>query len=730
LEQLNHAHEEINNHIDKAYYKLTVQVSDDLTFLFNELINNSSQIRMRAHAPKHNASTIRKQNEFLASLPSLWKQDQLLRMNSLLLETVLFTFSEKVRRILYDTSGGFKEAIGSANDNFFDRIEKLLQPKKISSESLNSFISDGTFSAGRVKVELKNHLDNMLRRIRLAENHFTEHMSLQPELNKNQMFSTTLSSSPNVDVYVRRLADFLVQQNLFSPLQQKIIDISEKVDGIALQIQDSLQRISIYLESNNTDNQRDGQWKNVVETEFQHLQKTREELQSYGIYLEKFVLERITTLEAVLSPGSFTDQIKSLQQYVKKEAQKRKWDGIYQMLTKSKNSIRHTVSQIWFRQSKGLLLTERLRKSENHTQTRVNDVLALRSKMLANNHILGEVPFYYQQLFTQRQYHLNDFFVGRQRELQQFKLALENYQKGFHGGIMVAGERTSGKSFFCHYAAKTALKTSQSYVIHAPFSGAISTSIFKTQLQKATDIYGSYDEIFSALPPLSVIIIEDMELWWEKSANGMRVIEQILFLMERYSSKVLFLINANIHSFWVINALRKIESYFLNIIELEPLDAGEIQEAVMRRHKSSNLQFELENHSRPVINSIRQARLFNQYFNYSKGNIGVALNSWLINIKGIENDQIVIGFPEIPNDDSLHPLETEWLLLLVQFFIHKRLTHQKLLRITMDTHQMVFRKLNILKRSGLIYEDSDGVFEIDRYLYPIIRKKLKEKQLL
>jgi len=370
-----------------------------------------------------------------------------------------------------------------------------------------------------------------------------------------------------------------------------------------------------------------------------------------------------------------------------------------------------------------------MKQTGNERGARVDDILAIRNKLIHSPEVEEQIPFYYRQLFRRKQYYLNELWVNRARELSQARAAYDNYQKGFRGGLLVRGERNSGRSFFSQYAARYLAPEARIYTVYPPFSGSLSTSIFKTQLQKATDIYGSYDEIFSKMDSQAILVIDDLELWWEKSENGFRVIDQIVFLMERYSPKCWFIVNVNTHSFRVINSIKKIESYFLKLVELQPFNAEQLRDIILKRHNSSSLRYTFKNRKSKYITALDNARLFNRYFHYSQGNVGVALNAWLTNITSVENNTLRIKFPEVPDARVLDYLESDWLLIILQFVLHKRLTLQRLQRITHENANVLLKKLSTLKRAGIITE-SNGVYEPDLNLYPFIKNRLIEKQVL
>ncbi|MFH1321856.1 MAG: hypothetical protein ABII90_14545 [Bacteroidota bacterium] len=283
---------------------------------------------------------------------------------------------------------------------------------------------------------------------------------------------------------------------------------------------------------------------------------------------------------------------------------------------------------------------------------------------------------------------------------------------------------------------------------------------------------GKYETLFGALPQNCAVIINDLELWWERSKNGFDIINSIVNLINDYGNKCFFIINVNSHSFRFINHIQPIDNYFLSIIECEPFNAEELKDIILFRHKSTGLKFELDSpqngHSslggkcnESNISGWRQARLFSKYFNYSRGNVGVALQAWISNIKKVIVDdkrlsrqgkeeavgRLLIEQPKLPDIERLKYLKPDWALLIIQFVLHKRLTLEKLQRIIKTESQVhegetkqhlstnensLMRQINTLKRAGIVVENArdSSVLELNQFIRPHLVNELVDRGIL
>jgi hypothetical protein len=371
-----------------------------------------------------------------------------------------------------------------------------------------------------------------------------------------------------------------------------------------------------------------------------------------------------------------------------------------------------------------------LRKESVKEQFKISDAIKLTESLSVQPDIMQKIPFHYSRLFIRKQYYLNEFWLGRKRELNEAKRAVQWYREKRNGGMMVLGDHNSGKTFFAQYFVNKHFPNANIYNLSPPYGGSIDLTLFKESLESTFEIQGSYYRIFNSLPSDAVLVIDDLSLWWEKSENGLAVITQIMALINKYSSQCLIVVNMSKPSFELINRLMRIEDYFIHIIELEPFNSEELQQIVMSRHQSSGMKLRLQNSLRDHLRPWDYARLFAKYFSYSKGNAGVVLNAWMANITDIDKNIITIKPPRIPDLSILEQLKPDWYLLIVQLIVHKRANLRKLARINMDNIRDVKQTIEVLKRAGLIVENQPGIYEVNSYIYPHIQSVLIQKEML
>ena len=160
----------------------------------------------------------------------------------------------------------------------------------------------------------------------------------------------------------------------------------------------------------------------------------------------------------------------------------------------------------------------------------------------------------------------------------------------------------------------------------------MSVEDFLAGLQKQLAMLNDFTSIFANIPFESTVVINNLELWWERRAGGDAVLLKLIELIQLYGNKVFFILNCNIHSFNIIKKIVPIENACLSIIECEPFNAKELQQLVLSRHKSSGIGLNYHGTPEESVSQLSLSILFNKYFIVTDGNPGVTLNSWKANI--------------------------------------------------------------------------------------------------
>ncbi len=710
--------------------KTTTKVSSDLNCL------NANKLLKEYNFGNQGAKSIRK---FVLTVPKQWQRNQILLFNSIKLELGLLAFTTKLRTILNDVANEIDQTFNNhfisheikIRDQLLSFLKKLVEDNSV---KFNPEALGDLEEREKIQAYFNQLIEKTFRKIKLATSVLPENIELMAEDSLNNFFSLQYKSIESIDISVSQLMDYILQSEFVEPLQKSVSQLPHKLEQLNTTVNEIVRNLTFSIEKE-SEKVKDGIPKSeqvvpIFEKQIKLLEIEINKSIDLKSQIQNLLNERLNTFEDRLSYHSFIKSATNLKQYMREIKSRKRWDFFRSQRNKTKQFAQHLLNQFWYRQSIGLMFTQRLIKEFTPGHFRVNDALNLTERVSIKREILQKLPFYYTQLFLRKQYYLNEFWVGRSKELGEAAKAIRRYEEGARGGILILGEYNSGKTFFSQYFIHKYYNNAEVFNLTPPHGGSIDVNLFKESIENTLESQGTYYRIFNTLPENSVLIIDDLALWWEKSSKGFDVIIQIIDIIEKYSHKCLFVINLNKCSFELMNRIHHIENYFINIINLEPFNSEELQQIVINRHKSSNFKLRMANNLREHLRPWDYARLFAKYFSYSKGNAGVVLSSWLVNISDVEKNIISVAQPRIPDLSILDQLKPDWYLLIVQIILHKRANLRKLSRICMESIKEIKIKIDILKRSGIIIEPQTGIYEINGFLYPHIQSKLIEKEML
>ncbi|MFW6224182.1 MAG: hypothetical protein ACOC4R_00840, partial [Bacteroidota bacterium] len=674
---------------------------------------------------------LKKTTRWLSSIPEKWQRNQELFLNGALLETYLLTFSTRIQTIFNDIGHEIEIKLSKQTEHkqqkILDQVNDMMIHKPEKEHSLEEnldFEPDTNYYTFFSAV-----LDSASKRIRLGSRLFPASINLMSEDSFNEFHERQFSRIVSIKLSVNHFLDYLIQNELIAPLQNLTKRLPEDITRNNKSIREIVRVMDFTISEKKNDFTED----QLTDFIYKKSKDIRDILESTKILRNESMLqlkERISMFSDNLQYSVFRHKAFHSRQYIKTSEKEPVIKRLRRYFSSGWEIMLHQISKLYYRRSRGLILTQQLRQKLDEKQARVEDILDIVESVDGTPEVTNSLPFYYRQLFLRRQNYLIDFWVGREQEMKKAEIALKRHQSGHKGGILILGERYSGKTFLSQHIVNKLLYRSNLVIISPPHPGSVNRNDFKQAVISATDRSGDYDDIFSDMPSNSVILFEDLDLWWEKTADGMTIINMIMKIIRKYSGDYMFLVTVNKHAFTLINKIEKIERHFLSLIECGPMSAGELRKAVIQRHESGNLKLRLGKHTDKNIRPWRQARLFLRHFNYSRGNIGITLHSWINFINKFENGVITIAEPKTPDLDKLNYLETFWYITLLQILLHRRITAEKLARVLRVEKEEAVRQLETLYLSGLIIENGKNVYEINPVLYPHLMVKLNEMKII
>ncbi len=433
-------------------------------------------------------------------------------------------------------------------------------------------------------------------------------------------------------------------------------------------------------------------------------------------------------LQSALRIHNLTDLSGDFSSQVRKRRKEHLQGRLTEKLMQIVDVVKQTLVSVLYSQAKGVLLARQLSSSTQLLS--VNErILNVVGSVTPHQGILQRLPHYYVSLFSGRSNIGDNFWVARPNEEKQFALAHQRYLVSRQGMILVLGERNTGKTALCKQFSESTSGTFTPYHLFPPEGGAVAIEEFEAVLRKATKFDGDGAQILSLLPHNSIVVIHDLELWWERTEeNGLTMIRYLKSLVEEFSAKCLFIVNMNPFAFAVINTAEQLDTHCAGVIRCLPFNSFELKQLVMTRHKSSGLSLNFGSGVTDTFGEIRLARIFNNLFAYSQGNPGVAMNGWLAGIQDFTDKTISWKGPAIKDGDVFAEMPETWAHLCLQLLLHKRMNLDKIVRSVQLDKDQITESLAVLKRLQLVSVRGNSIYFLNPNVEFLLIKHFREKE--
>ena len=395
-----------------------------------------------------------------------------------------------------------------------------------------------------------------------------------------------------------------------------------------------------------------------------------------------------------------------------------------------KGKMNSLIVNLLYSSSGGMIQAKKYLSKNKDAKVGIRQILDVAEKEMPNQKILAQIPVFYRTLFNSKSMINDDFWVSMETETNIIKSAVQRHKNGLGGAVLITGVHGSGKTALTRYSATHYFKKDRIFTLSAPVHGTVNVvdwlSELRTAIGDGTDSY----EIFRNMPHESVVVINDLELWWERTNQGYGVLNEIMDLVRVFGRKVFFLINTNTFSLSQITKAFPMEDNFLSVVECNPFDTKRLQQLIQNRHKTSGLNYNYSNQHEDSVSQIKTVSLFNNYFSYSHGVPGVAMNAWIANITKVDRQDIFITNPKQVNFDVLNNINPDWLIVIALFVQHKNMNAEKLGRIMGVSANEAENYIYNLSNAMILDRREKDVYTLNRYLEPFLVKVAVDKGII
>lgn len=719
----------------QTFNNISTRLHDDLEANLAKI----SRLMAQPHAPISLRPYIKahKYNEELLSHISnfghTWLSNMLLFMEKNRLEFILVSLKARVKSKLKKQRTRLlqkvQEQLSNKQDTLFNDIQAFLKnnikPEEKNFRNLLTLHLEFDFKSEFQQAfeDLQHMVEHLPQEIRIIDENAFQHPS-----------KSGLLPLESQNVQIRKVARYQIGAELLS----QVVRIADNLDAELNEASDRMHDIvrlclvtfdeSFYPNSEALEESENLHQllQNLLARINEEKTKLSEILQSAGNSLDKAIL-------SAFEPLSIAGLSKLAHSYASDRKAGRLWPYAWPMnwISGSHKVWKQFMVKILYSRSQGLLLFRQIYAWENKKAPFAQDIHHILDQLYPSPEVLKEIPYYYQNLFMGNSPINTDMWIGMEAQIEEARQAFKRFQNGYSGAILITGQRNSGKSGLSKIICQKFLPNWEIIRIKPPKEGTSNPEVFHQTLQQSLNLQAvTFAEYLKSQTAPRIIIVNDLELWWARTHQGDLVLKEIIGLVEQFGHKHLFILNAGTHAWNLISRLHWPESSFLAHIHCQALDARELRDMVMLRHKAGGLSLHLNHKSSPVISQWEQARLFNRFFTMYHGNPGFTLQAWLSAISHCQDKNIYLKMPNLPNIHALENLPLETCNLLAQFVLHRRLSIPGIASILNLELSQAMATINGLYRMGLIHEKFQAVYAINPYLEPFIISILKEKELL
>ena len=653
--------------------------------------------------------------ESLSGYPAEWSEKATLDLNTI-----------KSSALLYDYFGLVQHEI----QGFHARLKQLfdkeqVQPVSRLIDSLTAVAAAPVKSKTPSLPEWEFNHDFATEKLREITDKLLSTASVLPE--ESTVSIQFDGKVEGLTLPIRAMASHLTETTLAGPLNDILEELLEKVRRSNLIVNDqaSLAMFNIYnLEETDEESLRPEEINRAVRAIKHEMELMKNAFESTLQEIDR----QCSELQSALRIHHLTDLSGDFSTLVRRRRKEHLQGRLSEKLAQVVDMVKRTLVSLLYSQAKGVLLARQLSSSAQSLS--VNErILNVVGSVTPDQGILQRLPHYYVSLFSGRSNIGDNFWVARPDEEKQFTVAQQRYLVSRQGMLLVLGERNTGKTALCKHFAESASGTFTPYHIFPPEDGTVAIDQFEAAMRKVTKFDGDATQILSLLPHNSMIVIHDLEMWWERTEeNGLTMIRYLKSLVEEFSAKCLFIVNMNPYAFAVINTAEQLDTHCAGIIRCVPFNSFELKQLVMTRHKSSGLSLNFGSGVTDKFGEIRLARIFNNLFAYSKGNPGVAMNAWLAGIQDYADKTISWRAPVIKDGDVFAEMPETWAHLCLQLLLHKRMSLEKIVRSVQLDKDQITESLAVLKRLQLVSIRGNSIYYLNPNIEFLLIKHFTEKE--
>jgi len=664
----------------------------------------------------------------LEELARRWQDDRQLEINAASSAVRLTSFKDRLYTIV---ARGKEDLLLEIANNFVDPLSETA----VAIEQLSPQPSDARRKSivygGKERFEGATVVDAFLEEIETAVGELPEEVELLVDAGDPDRTETEPAILP-----LRRAVQFQIEVEFAGPLREQIGHAAPYFDAAANVAEDVVRLTRFRLDDTSVtapeqgDAPADGAAA-IVRNAVERLSEARLDVETRRDELHAFIDKQLRATGDELHTVAVIRAAAQLRRHGREKKGREVLYRVAALWKRGSNALRRRLVRLQYRGSEGVLLARRLGLSGGRA---ADDITRLRNfvdSVLPSQPVLDQIPSYYKQLFLGKPTVLpGGRSSGRGPELAAADELLTRHGEGAAGGLAVIGPPRAGQTTLARMIARRAFDRGNVFQVHPPAGGSNDPDVLRHRLSVSLGREGAnqVDRAMRSLPPDSVFIMHDLELWWERAEGGGAVVEALVDLIGSYGRQYLFILSGVDRTFNFIDQLYGLQEHLLGVIGCRAFDAEDLKEAILTRHESTGLIYTLDGLKETELSEWAVAKLFTAFFRYTSGNVGDALHAWISHVDAVSGTTITLRRPEMPDSEALDGLRPIQTALAVQWILHRQLTGPRLERITPLSPQELHAEVGSLLRTGLLVERGGGVLELNPFIEPHLIRRFAEVQ--
>ncbi|MCP9292309.1 AAA family ATPase [Gracilimonas sediminicola] len=360
---------------------------------------------------------------------------------------------------------------------------------------------------------------------------------------------------------------------------------------------------------------------------------------------------------------------------------------------------------------------------------------------------IAGLPFIYRRLFDFNKEIDERFYIRKPEQFDRFKKGYELWQNNFPSTFAIVGEKGSGKSLFISLLMEEVLTKHD--VIEINFEDTIWTADeIMEQVSDALklDETESIEDLIAAIKRKKkrvVIILENIQNCYVRNISGFEAMEQLLLLISETNKEIMWIASTTRYGWLFLDKVLNIADYFTHAVETDNLNAQQIEELILKRHRASGYQLKfLPDDATKKSRNFRklmddeektqeylQDRYFEKLAKLSEGNSSIAMIFWIRSIREYDDSHFYIDPFDFTAINRIDELDSTELFALAAFVLHDSLMPEHLAKVLnqplRDSKLLVSR----LTSRSILFKTEHG-YMLNHLIYRQVVRVLKEANFI